>query len=149
MDTDSDMIFCFGSNQNKPNSLCFGSVSVIFAKLSSNGHGHGHGQWTWPFFFCFGLFRIVFECCGYIETQKQATSILKRNNRTIVLFQIVAKLVSVPVSVISKRNYCSFVGHPSLSTILIVFNSHDPWFNALYKDKSTITPVYIYRWAVN
>ncbi len=32
-------------------------------------------------FFCFGLFRMVFGCLGYIETPKQAVLILKRNNR--------------------------------------------------------------------
>jgi hypothetical protein len=32
-------------------------------------------------FFCFVLFRKVFECFCYIETPKQAVSILKRNNR--------------------------------------------------------------------
>ncbi len=43
--------------------------------------------WTWAwawilqFFFCFGLFWMVFGWFGYIETPKQAVSILKRNNR--------------------------------------------------------------------
>ncbi len=39
-DMDTDTIFCFGSNRNKPkqtetnrNSICFGSVPVFFAEL--------------------------------------------------------------------------------------------------------------------
>jgi hypothetical protein len=31
------------------NSICFGSVSVFFAKLSCNGHGHGHGHGHFSF----------------------------------------------------------------------------------------------------
>jgi hypothetical protein len=34
-------------------------------------------------FLCFGLFRMVFGCFGYIETPKQAVSILKRNKRLV------------------------------------------------------------------
>ncbi len=33
------------------------------------------------FFFCFGLFRIIFGCSGYIETPKHAIQIFKRNSR--------------------------------------------------------------------
>jgi hypothetical protein len=74
MDTDTDTIYLTSiRTEVNRNSICFGSVSVFFAKLLCNGQ--------WPFFFFFGLFRMVFGCFGYIETPKQAVLILKRNTR--------------------------------------------------------------------
>ncbi len=73
MEMDTDSRHDFLQTERNRNSICFGSVSVFFAKLSGNGHDH--------FSFCFGLFRLVFGCFGYIETPKQAVLILKRNNR--------------------------------------------------------------------
>jgi hypothetical protein len=54
----------------------------------------------------FLLFRFVSDglwCFGYIETPKQAVSILKRTTDTNVLLQIVPKLVADLVSFIWKR----------------------------------------------
>jgi hypothetical protein len=78
-------------------------------------HGHGH------FSFVFGLFRIAFGCFGYIETPRQAVSILKRNSRNKHLVSdsaetsfgyIETKLVSFQFWL--YRNETSFVGHPTL-----------------------------------
>ncbi len=61
MDTDTDTIFCFLSTKTNQNAICFGSVSVFFAKLKNprfetnrnwrllyfcNGHGRGYGHFS-------------------------------------------------------------------------------------------------------
>jgi hypothetical protein len=45
------------------------------------GHRHGNGRFS----FVSDSFKIVFGCFGYIETPKQAGSLLKRNNRNKLL----------------------------------------------------------------
>jgi hypothetical protein len=71
MDTHSDVIFCFGSNRNKPK-------LDLFRSFSRNCHVIDKDMDMVIFF---GFFRMVFGCFGYIETPKQAVLILKQNNR--------------------------------------------------------------------
>jgi hypothetical protein len=52
----------------------------------------------------FGLFRLFYVCIGSIETPNILFRYLTETTETNVLFQIVSKLVSVPVSVVSNRN---------------------------------------------
>jgi hypothetical protein len=90
---------CCKMNWNKK--LAFRNKSKLkIIPLLCNGHGRGHGHW---YRHRNGHFSFVSVC---FEWSSGVLAISKHQNKmfTNVLFQIVPKLVTVPVSFISHRN---------------------------------------------
>jgi hypothetical protein len=102
MDTNTDTIFFFVRTEINRDSICFGSVSVFFAKLF-----YVMNMGVYMDMAIFLLFRFVSHDLWmfrlYRNTEISCFDI-KRNNRNKRLVSDSAEKVSVPVSDILKRN---------------------------------------------
>jgi hypothetical protein len=67
------------------------------------------------------IFSVCRGCFCFVSVKsKHLYSVVRYRSETTetkILFRIVSKLVSFPVSVVSNRNYSSFVGHPTSGTL--------------------------------